>query len=71
MIDDKVKERIEQLDETDAKSMLKIIYGFVETSMTGNGGDEMKIECINRLSNIYKSIPDIKELKEKGSKTTE
>ncbi|MGY0694568.1 hypothetical protein ACW2QC_17600 [Virgibacillus sp. FSP13] len=62
MIDDKVKERIEQLDETDAKAMLKIIYGFVETAVTGNGGDEMIKECVDKVSNFYKSIPDIKEL---------
>lgn len=61
MIDDKIKEKIEQLDKKDAQAMLKIIYGFVETAMTGNGGDEMKLHCLNRISNFYESIPYVKE----------
>lgn len=61
LIDDKIKARIEQLDKNDAQAMLKIIYGFVETAMTGNGGDEMRLDCLNRISNFYKSTPDVKE----------
>lgn len=61
LIDDKIKERIEKLDNNDAQAMLKIIYGFVEITMTGNGGDEMKLDCLDRISNLYKSLPDGKE----------
>lgn len=61
MIDDKIKARIEQLDKNDAQAMLKIIYGIVETAMTGNGGDEMRLDCLNRISNFYTSTPDLKE----------
>lgn len=61
MIDAKIKERIEQLEKNDAQAMLKIIYGFVETAMTGNGGDEMKVHCLSQISNFYESIPDVKE----------
>ncbi|MCT2536430.1 hypothetical protein NYQ66_11745 [Aquibacillus koreensis] len=41
--------------------MLKIIYGFVEAAMTGNGVDEMKLDVLDRISNFQKSIPDVKE----------
>ncbi|USK39646.1 hypothetical protein LIS77_03700 [Cytobacillus firmus] len=60
MIDDKVKEKIEQLDENEAKAMLKIIYGFVETAKTGNGGNGMIKECVDKISNCFESIPDKK-----------
>lgn len=61
LIDDNIKGRIEQLDKNDAQAMLKIIYGFVETAVTGNGGDELKLDCLDRISNFFKSIPDVKE----------
>jgi hypothetical protein len=60
LIDDKVKEKIEQLNENEAKAMLKIIYGFIETAKTGNGGDEMIKECVEGIFNFYESIPDVK-----------
>lgn len=60
LIDDKVKEKIEQLDEYHSKAMLKVIYGFIETAKTGNGGDEMIRECVDKISNFYQSIPEIK-----------
>lgn len=59
-MDDKVKEKIEQLDEYHAKVMLKVIYGFIEVAKTGNGGDEMIKECVDKISNFYQGIPEIK-----------
>lgn len=61
MIDDKVKEQIEQLDEYHAKAMLKVIYGFMETAKTGNGGDRMIRECIDKISDFYQRIPELKK----------
>ncbi|MBP3953123.1 hypothetical protein [Bacillus suaedae] len=61
MIDDNIKGRIEQLDKNDAQAMIKIIYGFVETAMTGNVGDKMKLDCLDRISNFHNSISDLKE----------
>lgn len=49
LLDDKVNEKIEQLDEHEAKIMLKATYGMIETAMTGNGGDEMVIKIMHRL----------------------
>lgn len=60
LIDNKVNEKIEQLDEYHAKAMLKVIYGFIETAKTGNDGDEMIRECVDKISNFYQSIPEIK-----------
>lgn len=59
-MDDKVKEKIEQLDEYHAKAMLKVIYSCIETAETGNGGDEMIKECVDKISNFYQRIPEIK-----------
>lgn len=56
---------INQLTEEDAKSLLKIIYGFVNTAMTGSGGDEFKIEVVNKISEIYKGIPKLNEDRKK------
>lgn len=53
---------INQLSEDDAKSLLKIIYGFIDTAMTGNGGDQAKLETIERIFDIYKTIPNLYDL---------
>lgn len=56
---------VNQLTEDDAKSLLKLIYGFVDTAMTGNGEDKVKLEVLHKISNIYKRIPDLNELRKK------
>jgi hypothetical protein len=56
---------INHLTEDDAKSLLRIIYRFVDTAMTGNGGDKVKLEVIEKVSDIYKRIPDLNELRNK------
>lgn len=63
LIDDRIKEKIEQLDENEAKAMLKIIYGFVATAKTGDGGDAMIRECVDEIANCYQSIPEVKNNK--------
>lgn len=45
------------------KRMLKITYGFVNTAITGEGGNEVKLEVINKLSGIYKRIPELNDLR--------
>ncbi|MBS3680722.1 hypothetical protein KGF86_10885 [Ornithinibacillus massiliensis] len=54
---------INRLTEEDAKSLLKLTYGFVNTAMTENGGDKMKLEVVDKLSDIYKRIPELNELR--------
>jgi len=58
---------INNLSEEDAKSLLKIIYGFVNTAITGEGGNEVKLEVINKISGIYKRIPELNDLRNKNS----
>ena len=59
---DNIIDAVNHLTEDDAKSLLKIIYGFVDTAMTGNGGDKVKIEVVEKISNHYKRIPDLIKL---------
>ena len=56
---------VNHLTEDDAKSLLKLIYGFIDTAMTGNGGDKVKLEVVEKVSDIYKRIPDLNELRKK------
>ncbi len=56
---------INHLTEDDAKSLLRLIYGFVNTAITGNGGDTVKLEVVDKVSDIYKRIPDLNELRSK------
>ena len=63
---------INNLKEKDAKSLLKIDYGLVNTAMTGTGGDKVKLEVVNKLSDIYKRIPELNNLRDdKSSKKTD
>ncbi|MFP3916762.1 hypothetical protein U5N28_03035 [Lysinibacillus telephonicus] len=38
---DKVKERIQQLEELEAKSLLLIMYARLDTAINGTGSDEV------------------------------
>lgn len=58
---------VNNLSEEDAKSLLKIIYGFVNTALTGDGGNKVKLEVVDKLSNIYKRIPELNCLKDNKS----
>lgn len=64
MIDEKVRRKIEGLNEYEAKVMLKAIYGFIETALTGDGGDELVREAMNRLYKVYDHIPGSYENRE-------
>lgn len=54
-------ETVNNLTAEDAKSLLKLIYGFVNTAMTGNGGDKAKVEAVQQISDLYKRIPNLNE----------
>lgn len=56
---------VNHLTEDDAKSLLKLIYEFVDTAMTGNGGDKVKLEVVEKVSDIYKRIPYLNEIRNK------
>lgn len=56
---------VNRLTEDDAKSLLRLIYGFVNTAIMSNGGDQVKLEVVHKVSNIYKRIPDLNELRNK------
>ncbi|RLL40127.1 hypothetical protein D8M04_19495 [Oceanobacillus piezotolerans] len=56
---------VNHLTEDEAKSLLRLIYGFVDTAMTGNGGDKAKLEVLHKVSDIYKRIPELNELRKK------
>ena len=56
---------VNHLTEDDAKSLLRLIYGLIDTAMTGNGGDKVKLEVVEKVSDIYKRIPDLNELRKK------
>ncbi|SES02439.1 hypothetical protein SAMN04487944_11579 [Gracilibacillus ureilyticus] len=54
---------VNDLTDDDAKSLLRLIYGFVNTAMTGNGGEKVKLEVVQKVSDIYKRIPELNELR--------
>ena len=54
---------INDLKEEDAKSLLKVMCGLVVTAMTGDGGNQTKVEVVNKLSDIYRRIPDLNDMR--------
>jgi ArsR family metal-binding transcriptional regulator len=58
---EKVKEKIAQLDESEAKSLLFMIYARLDTAINGIGGAELIKETVVDLFDIYKRLPDKKE----------
>lgn len=60
-------EAIHHLSEDDAKSLLKIIYGFINTAMTGNGGDPLKIEVVEKVSDLYQKIHELNDIRNNKS----
>ena len=58
---------VNNLTDEDAKSLLRLIYGFIDTAITGNGGDKVKLEIVDKISNIYKRVPELNELRKNKS----
>ncbi|WP_342428165.1 hypothetical protein [Paenibacillus sp. FSL L8-0158] len=54
---EKVKERLSQLDESEARSLLLIIYGRLDTAINGTGGDEVVKETVMDIFDIFKRLP--------------
>lgn len=57
MIDELIGRKIDGLNEYEAKVMLKAIYVLIDIALTGDGGDEMVKEVINRLNKFYQDLP--------------
>lgn len=53
---EKVKGKIQLLDESDAKSLLLIIYARLDSAINGKGGEEPK-QIIKDLLDIYSELP--------------
>ncbi|MEK3856163.1 hypothetical protein [Cytobacillus sp. FSL H8-0458] len=62
---DNTIDAVNHLTEADAKTLLRLIYGFINTAMTGNGGDAVKLEVVDKVSDIYKHIPELNKLRNK------
>ena len=62
---EKVRERIKLLDESDAKSLLMIIYAGLDTALTGTGGDEVLKEIVKNLYDMYSRLPDNNDFRKK------
>lgn len=57
---EKVKKRIAQLDELEAKSLLVIIYARLDMTINRIGEDEFARQSITELHKIFHEIPDKK-----------
>ncbi|ATP40791.1 hypothetical protein CSE16_12430 [Solibacillus sp. R5-41] len=60
---EKVKERIQQLSESEAKTLLLITYARLDTAINGSGGDEFIQQTVRDLYDFYFKIPESKDLK--------
>ncbi|MGF6949052.1 hypothetical protein QF028_001557 [Neobacillus sp. B4I6] len=58
-----VREKIKQLDESSAKSLLMIIYARLDTALNGTGGDEVIKQTVKDLFDMYSKLPDSKKFK--------
>ncbi|TYP73283.1 hypothetical protein [Paenibacillus methanolicus] len=59
---ERVKERLSQLDESEARSLLLIIYARLDTAIhgIGTGGDPVMKETVMDIFDIYKRLPSKK-----------
>lgn len=55
---EKVREKIKQLDESHAKSLLMLIYAKLDTALNGTGGDEFIYQTAKDLFDMYRELPD-------------
>ncbi|AEG58877.1 hypothetical protein [Desulforamulus ruminis] len=54
---EKIREKVINLDEADAKSLLMIIYARLDTAINGNGGYKVVEETLKDLFDIYQKLP--------------
>jgi len=64
---EKVKKGIQQLSEAEAKALLLITYGRLDTAINGNGGDEFIQQTVRGLYDFYSKISGNEELKDNNS----
>lgn len=62
---EEVREKIKQLDESFAKSLLLIIYARLDTAINGTGGDDVIKQTIKDLFDMYSRLPDSKKFNKK------
>mgnify|MGYP001480163704 CR=1 FL=1 len=64
---DNTIDAVSNLTDEDAKSLLRLIYGFINTAITGSGGDKVKLEIVDKISDIYKRIPELNEIRKNNN----
>lgn len=57
---ERIKGKISNLTESEAKSLLLMFYARLDTAINGTGGDEVVGQTVKDLFEIYKGIPDNK-----------
>jgi len=55
---ERIRERIAGLDESEAKSLLMIIYSRLDTAVRGSGGQEALEEALRDLLDTFERLPD-------------
>ncbi|MFB7156801.1 hypothetical protein [Lysinibacillus sp. NPDC056232] len=60
---EKVKKGIQQLSESEAKALLLITYGKLDTAINGSGDDEFIQQTARDLYDFYLKISKSEELK--------
>ena len=53
-----VKEKIQLLDASEAKSLLFIIYARLDSAINGNGGDSCTQETLKDIFEMYSELPN-------------
>ncbi|MNI02445.1 hypothetical protein D3C73_553190 [compost metagenome] len=57
---EKMREQIINLSESEAKSLLLIVYAGIDTIINGDAqNDEIKVQLLRDLFDMYKNIPKI------------
>lgn len=54
---EKVKEKIQLLDDSEAKSLLLIIYARLDSAINGNGRDSFNQKTLNDIFEMYSELP--------------
>ena len=54
---EKVKEKIQLLDDSEAKSLLLIIYARLDSAINGNGRDSFNQKTLIDIFEMYSELP--------------
>ena len=55
---EKVKEKIQLLDASEAKSLLLIIYARLDSAINRNDGDSFNQKTLNDICDMYSKLPN-------------